>query len=169
VPVVLPGVLVLTWAFLGTYTVVWPTPEGESSIIIAPLRVWSLYTPSVVVSLLLALAFPLSLLVVDRQVIRTSRFMQLAWLNLLVGIVQFALLAESGERLAHGNWVWGYVIGLQVVFVASFVCFTHRLANLETMEKRSRRRLILPAACLVWHVSSGAIYTVQVLSGGSPL
>lgn len=57
--------------------------------------VWRLFTPNVLISILLANAFPLSLLVFRFKNVVHNNYLILAWFNLLIAIGQFGFFAEK--------------------------------------------------------------------------
>lgn len=100
-------------AFYGT------TNSDSAGVIIAPFKVAGLYTPNIAVSTLLVLAFPLlvALCSIARRTFDwTDAF---AWMMLLAGMGEKFLLAEGGDRLYHGNFSWGYIIGLYLLWFIS--------------------------------------------------
>ena len=90
--------------------------KGASGIRIAPLEVAGLYTKSIPGSLLLALAFPLLILILDLAGKKARWDDIFAWIMLFTGLCAKLLLAESGERASHGNFSWGYLLGLYLVW-----------------------------------------------------
>jgi hypothetical protein len=87
--------------------------------VIAPFKVAGLNTPNIAISTLLVLAFPLLLALcsIARRVFDwTDAF---AWLMLLAGMAEKFLLAEGGSRFYHGNFSWGYIIGLYLLWFVS--------------------------------------------------
>ena len=100
-------------AFYGT------TNSDSAGVVIAPFKVAGLYTPNIAISTLLVLAFPLLLALcsIARRVFDwTDAF---AWLMLLAGMAEKFLLAEGGSRFYHGNFSWGYIIGLYLLWFVS--------------------------------------------------
>lgn len=100
-------------AFYGT------TNSDSAGVMIAPFKVAGLYTPNIAVSTLLVLAFPLlvSLCSIARRTFDwTDAF---AWFMLLAGMAEKFLLAEGGSRMYHGNFNWGYILGLYLLWFVS--------------------------------------------------
>ena len=94
--------------------------SGEGAgIRFAPFEVARLYTKSVAGSLLLVLAFPIVIGVSDllRKQVRWDDIF--AWFLFGAGLLEKLLLAESGSRATHGNFNWGFVLGLYLVWFVS--------------------------------------------------
>jgi hypothetical protein len=109
-----PAAAVLALQYLSVYR---NGPSEDGGVIFAPFLAWSAVSPDILASVLLGIAFPLAVAVFYfRGVVRDPKLL-LAWSVLGVAILQYALLAESGERLNHNNFGWGPVLANQVLFV----------------------------------------------------
>ena len=73
-----------------------------------------------------------------------------------IGFVERALLVETGRVLA-GNWSWGYLIGVRVLFVFAAAAFFRTPI--------ARRWQWLPVLILGLHLVSGLIYAGQLTAG----
>jgi hypothetical protein len=108
--------------------------KNTSGIIIAPLAVINSWTRinsdapnDLVLKFLLSVLFPLLVYIgYFKQAIRSVQ-LNLAWASFGFGAMYFYLLAESGERLAHGNFAWSGQITLFILFVVSTVFFLQQL------------------------------------------
>ncbi len=114
----LPTLLALAYqykeVFVGTdYT------GGERGITIAPFAVWSHHSNNIPVAILLACLFPLFTLLVHRRELIESQQYRFSWQIYLSAILMYILLAEKGFRYYDGNFGWGYLCGLFVVFFTS--------------------------------------------------
>lgn len=67
--------------------------------------VWRLFTPNVLISILLANAFPLSLLVFRFKNVVHNNYLILAWFNLLIAIVN--LDSSPKKDIMHGQFYVG--------------------------------------------------------------
>lgn len=151
---VLPAALTLAVQGAVTYA-------GGRSIIFAPLVVESIYSGYLLPKFLLSIVFPLCLLWLDFSGVRASTEMRLAWAAFGAGILQVYLLAESGDRLLHGNFRWSAQIGLFLLFAASA---RHLLRCLPLIDPAAlRRRAVITAAYLA-HVGAGIIYYVRAFT-----
>jgi hypothetical protein len=132
--------------------------KGSSSfgIIIAPLRVWSLYTPSILMSLLLSLAFPISFTLVYFHQIRNNPKVIFSWLVLIVALFQMALFAQAGPGFGDGNFFWGSYIALFILFLTCISCFIKQPIN---------KKWVFVMIIFLLHVISGLIYYFKILMG----
>lgn len=110
-----PGMLLLAWQFLCTFG---KHSVEESSVIFAPLVVWSLYSPHILASIALSIAFPLFTTACYFRSFLKDRALILAWTTFAVATLQFVFLAEKGPRFAHANFAWGGILANHVLFVA---------------------------------------------------
>ncbi len=126
---------------------------GETTVVLAPLKVWHAYSPNVPASVLLGVAFPCAVAACfPRQLARDRRTL-LAWGVLAVAAAQYALLAEAPEgRTFCGNFVWGLVPAAYILFVES--C---RLAGRQP----AGGRVAVCCAVLALHAASGTFYLVR--------
>jgi hypothetical protein len=148
----LPATLILVVMVAATY-------GGNSGFVVAPFKVishstmlWTVY-PKLVLSIL----FPLSLLVMFGRELLTDRLVTLAWLMFSIGTGYGWILAESGERMFHGNWLWSGQIAAFLLFISS-TRFLIRLIPRRNTAKRCKIAWIF----LFLHFVSGLIwYLVQ--------
>lgn len=123
-------------------------PES-SGIEFAPFKVWKLFSPNIFGSVLLGLAFPIFVLVLYPKHCWQDASVVWAWWTLAIALIQLALLAETGPRWAHGNFLWGSLFATTIVFIYS--------ARVVFQAPRDLRR----CACegiLLFHAFSGMWY-----------
>jgi hypothetical protein len=131
--------------------------SGESThIIIAPFAVWKLYSPNIPASLLLSIAFPLSVAVFYFPEIKTDPAVLLAWAVWTIAVLQYVFLAESGEFLPDGNWGWGSNIAIYIVFLVSAMVFLRQPRSL---------RYYLVAILFSLHLATGIYYFAKIAHG----
>jgi hypothetical protein len=90
----------------------------NTSVIFSPFGVWALYSPHLVFSSLLSLAFPLAVLILYRDCLWRDAGILLASLVFAVAFLQLILLAEGGARFSHGNFFWGAYMALFTLFLS---------------------------------------------------
>jgi hypothetical protein len=91
---------------------------GEE-MVVAPYALWSQYSDNIPGSALAGIVFPLSVVLLYAGRFREEPDLKLAWAVLGMAVLQFALLAEAGERFLAGNWGWGMIFADHVLFLAS--------------------------------------------------
>lgn len=130
--------------------------EPTSPFIIAPFAVWKIYSPNIPASLLLSIAFPLSVGILYFDKIKANLTALLAWGVWVVAMLQYILLAETGEYFRDGNWGWGSNIAMYIVFLISMM--------VVLSEPRSPRFYLV---AVVWalHLATGIYYFVNVPRG----
>ena len=134
-----------------------PTNREEAShIIVAPFVVWSIFSPNIPASLLLSVAFPLSVAVLYFEKIRHNFKLTLAWAVWAVAVLQYVLLAESGDRLTDGNWGWGSNIAMYIVFLMSAAVF---------MAQARSPRFYFVLTLFSLHLISGIYYYIKLALG----
>lgn len=152
--IILPGVLVLAWQWMFTY---FSGTESAGQIIFAPFVVETGSSGTIFIKFLLSVLFPIITGLVIGKAFLKDRSIQLALVAFLVGAGQLYLLAESGFRLADGNFRWGAQITLFVLFVA---CMRF-IWRIPIWKKSYLVPLILG---FLPHVISGMIYFLHCLS-----
>lgn len=152
----IPVVVVLLIQYFITFN-----STSEGGIAFKPFLVWNVYSPNWFVSFLLSIAFPLSLIVLNKRVmnIRTIIF---CWIATIVAFVQFALLAETGAREYDGNWGWGVQISIPILFLFSTIeWFKWIKENGET------KRKVIVNSIFTLQIVSGVFYLIKLLLGYS--
>jgi hypothetical protein len=131
--------------------------SGRSShIAFAPFAVWSLYSPNIPASFLLSIAFPMTVTALYLKESQQDLAMRLAWAGLGAAVLQYALLAETGEVFPDQNWIWGSNVAMYLLFMAS--------ARLSLSQRRSWR-FDLVALVFIFHVGAGIYYYLKLAFG----
>ena len=154
----LPGFVILAAQGLMTYLL---PSSGGSRVIIAPFLVENSYSEYLGVKLLLSTLFPLVVLVFNGRNFLKDQVVQIVTLGFLFALAQAYFVAESGDRLLDGNFLWGAQIVLFLVFAV--FCL------------RWLRNRFLPAIAGFWEkvfvmgawllqTAAGVVYIVYVLT-----
>lgn len=132
---------------------------GARGMSISPFAVWRLYSPHLVVSFGLSLAFPLAALAVAwRQVLRDLP-LKFAWAVFAVAWLQCVILAEKGAAFAHANFMWG-------CYAAVFILFMASARALLSAPPRGWRAFVVWG--IFWaHAASGVLYVVYLVGSGA--
>jgi hypothetical protein len=163
--IVLPAVLALAYQYW-RMRALGGTIQGPINFRLDMFALWRQWSPNVAISLLLALAFPLSVLLLRwRQAIRSFSWL-LAWIMTVVGILQFGLLAIDGPFYGAGDWSWGYLFALQILFLVSIIEFFRWSDSVS--RDRLATRICATAVCVVFslHLVAGIYYFGYMMSGG---
>jgi hypothetical protein len=131
---------------------------AANAVVLAPGRVWGQYTPSYAMSVALAAAFPLYVVLVRGRGL--SHGMVVATVNWVVSVLVFYLLAESGPREPHANFAWCYMGGLFFFFLLAIEeWFLRPVAGNRWVHR-------LGTVLFAGHLISGVYYLQSVLRGG---
>lgn len=107
------AVLIYQYSQLGSGTNVDP-------IIIDFLGVWNLRSPNPLISFFLLTAFPISIIVFYRKAF-VNRYLTLSWIVFGIALLQFMVFAQDGPHYKAGNFGWGLMITIPLVFLFSLV------------------------------------------------
>lgn len=134
--------------------------SDAAGVVFAPFKVAGLYTDNIAVSTLLVIAFPLltCLFSIFRRTFDWTDFF--AWLMFLVGMAEKFLLAESGSRMTHGNFNWGYILGLYFIWFSGIRLFTLWAHSLNEGAGGVKKAVSIMAFSLC-----GAVLGLHLLSG----
>lgn len=135
----------------------------------APFWVWRQWTKSVPVSILLTLAFPIAVTYVTRRERSRSDHLNFAWILLVVGFLQAALLVEVHP--VHGymrtaNWFGVYLLATHLLFIVCCAEFFSWYGR-QTAAMRKHRATRLAWGLLALHVLSGIVYLIRLSYVGS--
>lgn len=77
--------------------------------------VWSAYSPCIPISIILATLFPLIMLITTSiKPNKNTLGIVLGSLMTFFGVLEYGFLMETGDRMMHGNFSWGYIAGMSV-------------------------------------------------------
>ncbi len=110
------SVLILAYQFTNTYV-----GDENSSIIFDFLGVWSLYTPSVAVSIMMALGLPFLISIFNYQSVKKNEYIKFSWLLVLFSTILFTCFAESGSRYSDGNFSWSWMASLSFLYIFTLI------------------------------------------------
>jgi hypothetical protein len=141
-----PSSALLGWQYVTLYG--GADPAG-GRLLYVPLEVWKHFTKDhVAPAIYLGIAFPAAVTLLYPLQANGDRGLALAWSVTAIGIIQFALFAESGNRIAHANLSWGMMLAAHVLFV---VCCAFLLRQKGLVRK------CLAFAVFGLHVASGSM------------
>ena len=165
VPVAAAGLLIIgmyALIYALSFGTTYPGHVGQSGVALRPLLVWRQFSPDIPLSLAISLIFPAALVILHPSEARQGR-LRYAWALYAASLLIFALLAETGPRLTHGNFFWQAVVCSYILFMESCARYGARL-----MEKGPRTwRNATLSICLWAHVLSGLVYIPSLLVRGT--
>ncbi len=157
-----PALLSLTYQywFLAQY-------PSESSFFFAPLVGALFYTKNgfvLIAFLLLSIAFPLMVSILDYKQALSRVDFQLAWLNFAVALLTFLLFTEL-PHVAMLNFSWGAVMAVFILFVVSLNHLVHDYHRLVIQAWKTK----LLCGLLALHFVSGVVYTIITIVYPGPV
>jgi hypothetical protein len=126
---------------------------STSGVTIAPFRVWNAYTSQIPRALIDSYLFPAAALILGGTAVWRNRGVQYALALAMVGLVEYALLAEGGARLLDGNFTWQAVITQYILFLTLVAALVPWLRA-----GRWRIRKALIATAFAAHLWAGGNY-----------
>lgn len=122
---------------------------------------WRVYTHNIVLAIMLALAFPGFMMLLNLKELKTNTLYRFSWEIMIVAFLEFLCLYEKGDRFIHSNFSWGYMHGIFFVFVTSIILLIQ-----NTVHKK-QKSYVLAAEWLLfaWHLFCGIIYFLYLYSG----
>lgn len=159
-----PALAVLVYQYLIVFNI-----NSDSNVIIDPFGVWKLYSRNIPVSILSTLCFPLTVFFfLQQRRVPSAVGYHIAWIMVVVSILQSALLAESGKRYDDANFFWGMNISLDILFIYSLAEFIRWSKVTISQHRTSKKNVLLFCAgsvILMLHVLSGIVYIFKIYRG----
>lgn len=147
---------VISIILYGMFSNKYHTGSG-SSIILAPFKVWSLYTNNIFLSLLIGNLFVISFVVLAFKHVSLKSWFSI--LMLVISILIFALFAESGPQLTHGNLSWSYCIAQLIAYLFVIIDFINNYSKMNSWQKN------ILNLTLSSHLVGGIYYFIKIFNG----
>lgn len=173
--IVLPAVFLLGYQFYSTYynSEIKIAGTGDQ-IIFSFFGAWSVHSPSIPLSVLRALIFPLSIFFLEGRDLFKSNFLVFSWIMYFVAFLEFALLAEKKSFYAQ-NFVNGYSFSLISLYIFSAIeffkwikhsNFSFNIFGIKHYRLSVEHKKIYVSAILFYLcIASGMIYLVRQCLG----
>lgn len=159
----IPSIIMLAYQYTETYQSADTASYFHDKIIFTFFGVMKLYSPNIIISTLLVLAFPLAVLTASRSRIARNPYLILSWLTTVVAFLQFAFLAEQ-EKFYQGAFGFGYIIALFLLYFCSMKEFLSWFQPVEININWKTKRSV--AVIYLMHLVSGIYYFYILLKGG---
>ena len=154
--VFLPGFGILAVQGLMTYLL---PSSGGSRLILAPFLVVSGYSNFLGAKLFLSILFPLAVMLFSWRNFSKDPVIQMLTLAFVFGLTQAYLLAESGDRLMDGNFLWG----AQIILFLIFATFCRKWLQERFLSANFWEKFSVIGAWLL-HAAAGVVYIIYVLT-----
>lgn len=126
----------------------------DAKTVVAPFFVWSHYTPHIPISLLLSIAFPLTILLFFYK--QLDQYTKFGWCNFIVAL-SIAIIFSEQPNWGAGNYFWAAIAANYILFTFSLNLLLKQPLNLKSK---------IAFAFLGLHVASGlALLTVFGIGG----
>ena len=158
----IPTGLALLYQFFGVFTGTNVKGE-ETGIGFAFAKVWSNYSTNIPLSIVMGMALPIGVLVLNLGEFRKNAYYRFAWLNWLAAAAMFLCLYEKGFRMLHANFSWGYMHGMFFVFMMTLI-----LVIKNTVQWIKSYKVVFVLAewtVLIWHLACGVNFLIYALEG----
>lgn len=134
---------------------------GSQVVVTEFLEVWHMFSDNVALSVLLGMAFPLFVLLINPRYFLRDELGRLALASYGAGFLEAALLGEGGA-LSHGNFLWPMISGMTVFWTVA----TLRLTVLERTQADTKgKRLLVDLAWFLFmlHLFCGFMYIREII------
>ena len=129
-----PCVCVMLWQMVVSFGT---SSSADGGIEIAWFDVMGATSPSIPFSLFLSFLFPLYVVLTNIWIVK-ERDTQLAFCMWLAGFLEAASLAETGYRRYHGNFGWGHMLSVFLIYVTAFRYFLKRNREYDYQNLKER-------------------------------
>lgn len=135
--------------------------NGNNQIVFGFGTVWHLCVNNLPFALLCGLAFPLFIAICNYKYLLKSKSYRITVYFVLVSIGEGYFLQEAGERMMHGNFMWGYCHGLFFSFFVSLIIFV------RTFRQKNVYYRICGITLISAHFISGIVWFIYQFFGRS--
>ncbi|MGV8906556.1 MAG: hypothetical protein ACOH15_08150 [Acetobacterium sp.] len=158
---VLPSLLILVIQ----YTLLFNS-AADGGITIAFGKMLTMVTDHGFLSIVQSLAFPLFVLCFNLKDLYKDKKYGFIWLLLLIALLQYLLFIETGDRMAHGNWGWGYTYAIFFAFTGSiYKLYENFQERSQSIRGTAYKRIAV--MLLTVHLLCGIVYYGKLLLGGN--
>lgn len=158
--VYLPSVLLMLYQMYDNFS---GPAEGFE---IAFLKVWRVFSSNIFLSTMSMVVFPIFVAAFCVKDWKEERAFQYSFVFFGVGLLEFAVLAETGERWADGNFSWGTGLGFGILCLYAVISFLRFLqANRGNHAIAVKVKSLVGIGLLIAHFSWGVWYYFQLLLG----
>lgn len=133
---------------------------------IALFKVWRVFSSNLFLSTLSLMAFPVFVAAFCVKDWKKATAFQYAFAFFGVGLLEFAVLAETGERWADGNFSWGTGLGFGILCFYAIISFLKFIrANRDDQSVAVKIKSLAGGGLLLAHFCWGVWYYFQLLLG----
>ncbi len=144
------------------------TSPGSDRILIAPFKSMLHWTGKywlILLKTLMSIAFPLYVTLYYWKTTKKDLSYRLAWFTFLVALL-FAILLAEQEKYTHGNFFWGPMLAIFILFVLTNIQYLGDVAG-KLQTKTATWKDAVPGLLLLLHLACGIIYFINSLSANA--
>ena len=146
------SVVILAYQFMSLQEV---NSKDGSSLVFDFLGVWSIYTPSVTVSIMMALGLPFLITLFNYQSAKKNEYIKFTWLLILFSTILFACFAEGGKRYSDGNFSWSWMISLSLIYIFTIIEYFKQYFTMSGIVRYPLLAIILYQVYIGWYFVIG--------------
>ena len=155
---VLPSVALMIFQYLYYFGIIVP---HQSSMV---LEVSWAKLGYAVINTVLIQAFPIFVVLASRKRGGKSTLYRLTFWFDVMGVVQYAILGESGRRATDGNFGWGMMGAALMLWLVALPRFVRCVREDWQESRRIRPWHAIGILLLCWHLISGVYYIIYLLT-----
>lgn len=150
--------LLATSALILVFRYVYVNTDSGVKIVIDPFNVWKHWTNNIPMAFMTSVLFPLLFLILYFKETLKDNLLSYAWLHMVVAVLIYVLLSETGEREIHGNFGWQTIICNFILFFCTWVLFLRLMIHKNKIETKDK---VIIASFLL-HVIFGCIFLLKL-------
>ena len=129
--------------------------------------VWREYCDNIPLAIVLAIGFPILVLLLNYKELRKDMTYRFSWQIYLMSFLMAFFLYEKGFRKVDFNFSWGYMYGIFFAFVGALLVLLRATARgcREKGTMKTRVLLTLQWLAYLWHLVCGLYYFFGYLKG----
>lgn len=152
----IPSVAILFLQFFSNF--------GEGNQIgISWLEFWRTHTNNILLSMIMAFAFPIYYCIIDWRRLFSLVEVRLVTAIQVIAWLEGAVLVETGSRRSHGNFVWANSLAMFLLFavmIKEFLCYSDQSVNTP-----KRAKVLIGWGILLLHFISGIHWVAKYIIG----
>lgn len=155
-----PSVLWMLWTFVTMFY----TNSNGGGIGVGWLKWLSIYSPNVALSMALLFMFPILYIILNIKKIYKKTDIQLSVIWNFIAWLEAALLFEKGRRMNSGNFFWGLLLS---VFILWVIVSAYLVKDIKEMKLSDKRTVIKNSVLLVvfmLHLVCGILYLFRLFT-----
>lgn len=150
--IVIPSMIVLLYQYIAMF--------GESSSTESALAIG--LAPFIgkrfIFGVFQLIAFPLFIFICEGRRFFSNKLHLISVLTYLFGLFEAVFLYETGPRMNHGNWLWGYYSTTFVLFVVTLPTYIQMLRDTSKSKKFRIACGVIGGALFVLHLFWGVVH-----------